>query len=189
MSSPSKAFWHHSRPVFRSQAVKKRGMEDLFKNQENGEQRATALSWDRMKSLSALHRHHHTFLTHHVLQTLGLSYADPVGVLTKWWPEETTFLAFLLRSPPSSTLYYIHIFFSFLILLSNFFSITQTSLPQGTAFEPPPKLMTREAFKACACPTARLQVQTDTWETVHSILRLFALFHSRFCEKAEWCMK
>lgn len=46
----------------------------------------------RTKSLSALR--HHTLLTHHLLLTLGLSYADPASILAKQWPEEraTVFL-------------------------------------------------------------------------------------------------
>lgn len=109
------------------------------------------------KSLSALH--HQTFLTRHLLQTLGLSYADPASTLTKKWPEgrgnvfQPSCLDLLHPSFSISV--------SFLTLLSNFFSITQTSLLQGTAFERPLKLMTREAFQACASTTARLQVQTD----------------------------
>lgn len=82
--------------------------------------------------------------------------------------------------PPAQVSSFIHpllfpYLFPFLTLLSNFFSIARTCVLQGTAFEPPPKLMTREAFKACASTTAR----DCKYEQTHEKLALcFAIVFS-----------
>lgn len=133
------------------------------------------------ESLSALY--HQTFLTCLLLQTLGLSYADPARTHSKKWPEGR---GDVFQPPCLDLLHHPLVFphpFSFFTLLSNFFSITQTSLLLGTAFEPPLKLTTREEFQACASTTARLQVQTNKKQNLLFCNCFLSLQQNNACRK------
>lgn len=165
---------HHSRCVVHfTQAVKKNERLvcqslDSFKNQEHGEWRATVLHWDAKKeplsTLSPNFPHPPSFADPGLFLHWSWEYTQQEGA----WRERKCFPPSLLRSPSTHPLVFPYAF-SFLTLLYNFFSITQTSLLQGTAFEPPLKLTTKEK-------------QTRNWTRCFV---MFSLFCSGFHKPAE----